>query len=497
MPQRPFAVVLLLVAALLAPALPAKTKPAQPAPLPELSLVLLEPDFYVGENFPDLKTFTEPTKPILEISRDALAAEKNPSKLLVQVTLRKIGEPTIELAGAPALRPEFAKALHAKLEALPLPHPPLCDIHFRIQSTAKGEDPFVGAAAFTPKMPLPANVASDYFVTADLAQQSTLLRDWARNEALPLLAHQAAGVDPKFAGVIATGRMVQQLDLGQRLDVEQLTYRNPDFWRGVMEMTPGNQLVGALPVLLFVANGEFAKAGHLYSVIRPNALDGSSAGILLAQLGTMLGPFTHQHNDRIQKGIKLHEQGRYHEAIKVYRDILADYPGSAWAWYELFFSTLFRDKLMPPSSQADLDRRWGAASAEIYKLDPLYDVQMTGSRGKDFGSMIDRLTLRSMEEKPPADPVQVFATKAEIALHLGRYGEAALSYWQLLFRKSDVHVQLVADKQPRTLTTEQLIARYLYCLEQLGAPEWKSQFKGDFAEAFKQLDAELAAHRKQ
>ncbi len=264
-----------------------------------------------------------------------------------------------------------------------------------------------------------------------------------------------------------------------------------------MEMAPGDQLVGAMPLLLFVANGEIAKAGHLYSVLRPNALDKSSAGLLLDRLGAMIGPFSRQHNDRIQAGIKLHDKGRYHEAIKIYRDILADYPGSAWARYELFFSTLFRDKLMPPSSQADLDQRWEAAAAEIYKLDPLYDVQMTGSRGKNLGSMIDRLTLRSMEEKPPSDPIQTFATKAEIALHLGRYGEAAQTYWQLLFRKGDAHVQLINDKQPRTLTTEQLITRYLYCLEQLGAPQWKSQFKGDFTEAFNQLDTELAAHRTQ
>jgi len=355
----------------------------------------------------------------------------------------------------------------------------------------------VAAAAFTPKMPLPANVASDYFVTAGLAQQSTLLRDWARDEALPLLAHQAAGVDPKFVGVAATGRKILQLDFAKPLDVEQLTYRNTDFWRGVMEMTPGNQLVGALPLMLFVANGEFAKAGHLYSVLRPNALEGSSADILLARLGTMLGPFTHQHNDRIQIGIKLHDQGRYHEAIKVYRDILADYPGSAWARYELFFSTAIRDKLIPAVRGSRYDALWDAAAKEIYAADPLYDMQSTGSRGKDLGSMMDRITLRSMEEKPPADPVQVFATKAEIALHLERYGEAALFYWQLLFRKGDVHVQLVTDKQPRTLTSEQLIARYLYCLEQLGVPEWKSQFKGDFPEAFKQLDTELAAYRKQ
>jgi len=494
MPRRRLLAVALLGTALIALALPAKDTPVPAAPAPELGLVLLEPDFYVGENFPDLKAFADPTKPILEFSAAALAAEKNPPRLLVQVTLRKIGEPTIELAGDPALRPEFAKALHAKLAALPLPHPPLCDIHFRIQSLAKGEEPFAAAASYRPRLPLPAN---DAFVAAALPAQLALLRDWARDEALPLLAHQAASVDPKFAGVIATGRKVQQLDLSKPLDVEQLTYRDPDFWRGVMEMSPGNQLVGAMPLLLFVANGEIAKAGHLYSVLRPNTLDKSSAGLLLDRLGGMLGPFTRQHNDRIQTGIKLHDKGRYHEAIKVYRDILADYPSSAWARYELFFSTLFRDKLMPPRSQADLDQHWEAAAAEIYMLDPLYDVQMTGSRGKNLGSMIDRLTLRSMEEKPPSDPIQTFATKAEIALHLGRYGEAAQTYWQLLFRKGDAHVQLINDKQSRTLTTEQLITRYLYCLEQLGAPQWKSQFKGDFTEAFKQLDTELAAHRTQ
>ncbi len=492
---RPFLTLLLFAGTLFSAPLP--VRPDTPKAAPELGVVLLSPEFYIGENFPDTKRFAEATKPLLDRSREALAAEPNPPRLLVHVTLRKIGEPTIELAGDPALRPEFAQSLHAKLAAVPLPHPPLCDIQFRFQSIAKGEDPFVSAAAFTPRMPLPANVANDAFVAASLPAQVTLLRDWARDEALPLLAHQAAGVDAKFAGVIAMGRMVQQLDLAQPLDVEQLTYRNPDFWRGTMEMAPGNQLVGALPLLLFVANGEFAKAGHLYSVLQPNSLDQSSAGILLARLGTMLRPFTRQHNDRIQTGIKLHDQGRYHEAIKIYQTILVDYPGSAWARYELFFTTLYRDKQMPPRSQEQLEQRWEAAAAEIYRLDPLYDMQMTGSRGKNFGSMIDRLTLRSMEEKPPSDPVQTFATKAEIALHLERYGEAAQTYWQLLFRKGAVRVELINDKQPRTLTTEQLIARYLYCLEQLGVPQWKSQFKGDFTEAFKLLDAELAAHRKQ
>ena len=494
MPRRRLLAAALLGTALIALALPAKDTPP---PASELGLVLLEPDFYVGQNFPDLKTFAEPTKPILEIASEALAAEKNPPRLLVQVTLRKIGEPTIELAGDPALRPEFARALHAKLAALPLPHPPLCDIHFRIQSLTKGEEPFVAAASYRPRMPLPANVANDAFVASSLPAQLALLRDWARDEALPLLAHQAAGVDPKFAGVIATGRKVQQLDLAKPLDVEQLTYRDPDFWRGVMEMSPGDQLVGAMPLLLFVANGEIAKAGHLYSVLRPNALDKSSADILLDRLGGMLGPFARQHNDRIQKGIKLHDKGRYHEAIKIYRDILTDYPGSAWARYELYFSTAFRDKLMPAAPGGRLEAVWDAAAKEIYALDPLYGTQSTGRRGKDFGSMLDRLTLRAMEEKPPADPILVFATKAEVALHLGRYGEAAQFYWQLLFRKDEIHVQLISDKQPRTLSTDQLIARYLYCLEQLGAPEWKSQFKGDFTEAFKQLDAELAAHRTQ
>ena len=35
-----------------------------------------------------------------------------------------------------------------------------------------------------------------------------------------------------------------------------------------------------------------------------------------------------------------------------------------------------------------------------------------------------------------------------------------------------------------------MITRFLYCLEQLGVPEWNSQFKGDFPAEFQKLDAE-------
>lgn len=496
MPRHPRLVLLGLFAFTVLPVAFARKEPTKTPP-PELGVVLLNPEIYFSENFADVTTFAEGTKPILETARAALAAEKHPPRLLVQVTLRRAGEPQIELAGDPALRAEFAEPLLAKLRALPLPRPLLCDIAVRFQTLAKGEEPFGAAAAYSPRLPLPANAAMDRFTTDDLAGQFAQLRTWAREEAIPLAASRACRVDPKFVGVINTGRTLSRLDRSTAADVGQLLYRNPDFWRGVMEMAPGDELIGAMPLLLHVANGEIAKAIHLYPINRFHSQPQSPITPLLERLGLMLETFARQHGERVQRGIALHDKGRFDDAIATYRQILADYPGSAWARYELYYSQAHLTGPLAGASPEALEQAWFAAADEIYRLDPLYEMQATGIRGRNFGSMIDRLTLRSFQENKSADVSLVLPTTAEIALHLECYGEAALLFWHTLHRKGEARVKLMLDKEPRTLTTDQVIARYLYCLERLGVPEWKSQFQGDFAARFAELDAALEKHRRQ
>ena len=50
-----------------------------------LSLVLLEPDFVLGANFPDVKTFTTWMSQVMKICEDVLTKEKSPPRLLVQM----------------------------------------------------------------------------------------------------------------------------------------------------------------------------------------------------------------------------------------------------------------------------------------------------------------------------------------------------------------------------------------------------------------------------
>ncbi len=40
-------------------------------------------------------------------------------------------------------------------------------------------------------------------------------------------------------------------------------------------------------------------------------------------------------------------------------------------------------------------------------------------------------------------------------------------------------------------TSERVLHRYLYCIEKLGATEWKSNFKGDFSQIFLEIEKEL------
>jgi hypothetical protein len=137
----------------------------------------------------------------------------------------------------------------------------------RLQSETGGGDPFAIAKSFKPALATPEDVALKSFAKAPLADKARQLRAWAQTEAVPVLARLASSVDEKFAGVRQTGAAVIAVDLGATIDVQALTFRAPAFWRGTMEMAPGNQLIGALPALLFAANGQFDRANSILTAL--------------------------------------------------------------------------------------------------------------------------------------------------------------------------------------------------------------------------------------
>ena len=133
----------------------------------------------------------------------------------------------------------------------------------------------------------------------------------------------------------------------------------------------------------------------------------------------------------------------------------------------------------------------------MYRCNPLYNAQFGATRGVSASAVVDRLVLHRLANKPPENFGERLGGFADVALRLGDYGTAALIYWSAITNNETLQGLSFLDDRPVALTKEDVLARYLYCLEKLGVPEWKGEFEGDFAPSFRQLDASLAAHRGQ
>jgi len=56
----------------------------------------------------------------------------------------------------------------------------------------------------------------------------------------------------------------------------------------------------------------------------------------------LIEPIEDNINKDIEKGIALHDQGKFVEAIKVYDEVITNFPFSAWAYYEKSYSLLLK-----------------------------------------------------------------------------------------------------------------------------------------------------------
>ena len=481
-----------------APLVPEVPVSAASAPAPEpLSVVFVTSEAVLRENYPTPAPLATWLKSVLAEGDAAVTAEPSHPDLLVQITLRPGSPPSFEIAGNPPLAEPFVTALRTRLATLPDHRPPLSPVCVRVQTPGHTDNPLAEAAAFTPRLLPPDEAALNRFIAADLATQYRELRTWARTQALPVLAHHAANVDAQFTGVVATGQTLATLAPDAPISVAALTFHNASFWRGLMETAPGDPLIAALPAVLYTATGDIDQASTQLSLVLGFSRDSPLARQILNELAARIGPFRRQLTAEMERGIALHDNGEFNKAIARYQSVLAAYPNSAWARYELFFSTVTRDGLDSKKKVKRANKLWDQTAPEIYRCNPLYDSQFGAERGRSIGAMLDRLVLHRLANKPPEKFGEKIGCFADAALRLECYGPAAQLYWAALGTKYDYMGLSLRDDQPVPLSKEDLLARYLYCLEKLGVPDWKGEFEGDFSASFRQLDASLAAHRKQ
>src|SRR6185312_138361 len=107
------------------------------------------------------------------------------------------------------------------------------------------------------------------------------------------------------------------------------------------------------------------------------------------------GIFSKGFHARVERGIALHDHGKFAEAIQVYDEVLRDYPGSAWATYERFHSR--RSILIEQKKSVDETHAgWPEARAAILARDPLYQSMAMASGREEAFQLLRRAEIDSL-----------------------------------------------------------------------------------------------------
>jgi len=437
--------------------------------------------FITNDNIAEVNFNTENfiayAKTFLDKCKSNFENETIPQEIIVLLTFHKSESPTIQLFYRPEYDKTKADKFLIELRSIKPIKSLLVDfsLAYIIKTNGGVSDQ---NTKFEPELILPDDIEEKKLRNSDLSKQVELIKSWAIDFAIPVIQAYEVSVDDKFVGVKEVGRMLLNTDFSKKQDIIALTERNSNYWRAIMEMSVGNQLIPMTKICMHIANGEFDYANIYLEIIQFFVEKKTVANYLASELSWRLQIFNDNLNSEIQKGIDFHDKNQYDNAINQYISTLQKYPNSAWANYELYFS---RNAQSIENGTSSLNDRsdWDLAKPIIYACNPLYHMDVRAGSNVEGYLLFRRqsiLELFKVKEKYNKD----FVEYADIALDLKAYGFAAQLYW------------LIISSIPKETFKDQDILSYLlYCLDKLGDTEIKKNFKGDFEKEFKKVEKEL------
>jgi tetratricopeptide (TPR) repeat protein len=438
-------------------------KPEDGTPASQMEISLLDSSPVLPVNGPGIEALGPWASPAMDSIEKVLDSAGLDQPVIMVITLRPKAKPEFAVVASEKLGAEARQKIVQMLEQPAPPRPFFVDCHFAFvyhpRKMKASNDPGIPASLY------PSWQESRQYQGAATAEKVRLLRKWCREQVVPLLAGAATQADSQFEGVRAFGDRILHLDPNQPFDVEKLTFHDPNFWRATLEMARGNSTIAGCQIALFAANGELAKASRLLQFCPHPAEPGNLADLLLARLSRRIDDIEAATGKRIQEGIRLFEQKQYEKAASLLEEILKENPASAWATHELLLTRM----TMTHSEEAAKDY-----DSRVYGLDPLYPMAPIHV---DSGERLYRGLLRmSTRElfKNKTRWKEDFKKYAEIVFDLDEYGYAGLLYWNV-FTSVDPG-------------NDESLSRLLYCLEKLGAPQIKENFKPEYSAGFDRIE---------
>jgi tetratricopeptide (TPR) repeat protein len=434
----------------------------------KMSIALLGNEVIADVNV-DQDPFVKGIGQVTELTGKQFKGMEESQKLAMLMVVHKSGKTDFEVHATPALAPEKEKAYLDALRRLSIPNTKLVDFPILLLVHADLKD----LASDFKNLELPADKADAAYMKAELKEKMAMNKAYAAEQALPVLSAYEIIVDKEFAGVKGLGTTIRQKDFKKTQDVSALTSHNNDYWRANLEMSVGNQLIPVTKIAMLMSQGEFDHAMKYMEIVHLFAEPKSVAAAYLKEMLRRLKEFNKALQSKINTGIAEHDKGNYEKAIAIYKDILSQYPNSAAAKYELYYSQNALD--LKNKTVTTSDRKlWDESKASIYQSNPLYPMDVRAGSGKEMYLLFRRQATQSLfkEEKKTMKDVYTYA---DIAMDLGVYDFAAQLFW----------LSITYDKDQ-----EGALSRFLYCLEKLNVKTMREHFKGDFEKTFRDLEKE-------
>jgi len=435
----------------------------------ELQLQLLTPDL-IGDVTLDKDPFMQWIKEVTDAVEADLTQEKGDKDVLILISVHRDKDATFQIGARPKLAGASQERLLRKLTALKSPRTKVTD--YSLIVAAKVNKGGNKDKEFTPTLMTPEAHDLEEFEKLPLAEKKEALQLWITTDIIPIISHYEVIVDPKFAGVLSVGKMLEQKTF-QSTSVDQLTDRNANYWRATMEMEIGNQLIPFTKVCMYFATGEFDKGKRLLAITNYTSEKSTGPAILSTGISKRVQLLDEALNSEIQKGIALHDKGKYADVIAHYESLLKVFPNSAWLNYELYYS---RAAQLKNDNQKVM--LWTTTKPRIFACDPMYHMNVHASSGKE-GYLLFRQQEINELFKTKDNFKTDFVRYADIALDLENYGFAAQLYWIIFTQLSE-----------KEYGKRNMLAHYLYCLDKLGDKENIKNFKGDFPGEFEKIRKE-------
>ncbi len=431
----------------------------------------------------DSDSFVAWLKPVAADIEKLLAKETDRRTIVVQVSLHPDRAGDVEVAGRPTLGGYLAKALRSAADMEKAPRSRVVDLDLRLEIQVNGGDPDQDKP-LDPPLPTPQERRLAAFEKATIAEKAVLMKQWARTRALPIIAAATSLADPKFEGVRNLGKAIGAIKADDPIDVPALTDKSRDFWRAMLEMSPGNPLAAAARVALLTANGEFDHARRAAGANAPFDNRQSGFSQVLSEFRTLDQIFSMEVEGKVQAGIAKNDAGDFAGALVIFDALLRDYPKSAWARYERFH-TLRTQALKEGKGLDATPESWAATRKAILDSDPLYTTMAEAKSPDELYGLLIRREIDELFQAPESVP-KALLRYADIALDLDQPGFAAMLYWGVF-----------TSVPPADYGERKVVEDMLYCLEKLGVKDLKEGFRGDHKAEFARIDAERTKRKRE